>query len=229
MRMKEYLSIFFDHDSQGIIDLSRIYRKLMVLYANNPLKKIMITSSISFEGKSTIATLFALTMAKFNRKETLLIDADFRKPQIQGFFDLPKKMGLAELVLKQANLEECCKPSNLPNLKIMTCGEVKDAAIGLLEFERINEILNQITTSFEFIVIDSPPVMLVGDSVLFAREMDGILLVVKAGNTQREVVKYTVDLLNGAGGKIIGVILNDLGRNLPYYYRPYYYQYYHKN
>lgn len=226
--MNEYLDKFFKDDSMGFFDLSRIYRKLMILHENSLIRKLMITSALSFEGKSTIATLLAITIAKFDQRATVIIDADFRKPRIHNFFDLPKKMGFAEIIAKQADINDCCKETKFHNLKVITSGEINNASIGLIELVRINEILNQLKEQFNCVIIDCPPVMLVGDSVMFAKEMDGILLVIKAGKTQREVAKYAADLLRGAGGQIVGVILNDLGHTLPYYYHPYYYKYYSK-
>lgn len=228
MKMNVYLNTFFNDDSMGFFDLSRIYRKLMILHENSTLKKIMVTSALSFEGKSTVATLLAVTIAKFNEQPTVIIDADFRKPRIHNFFDLPKQTGFAELIARQADIDHCCKETKFPNLKVMTCGEINNAFIGLLELVRIHEVLDQLQDRFHCVIVDCPPVMLVGDSVMFAKEMDGIVLVVKSGDTQREVARYAVDLLHGVGGRIIGVILNDHGRTLPYYYHPYYYKYYSK-
>jgi succinoglycan biosynthesis transport protein ExoP len=230
MKMREFLNTFFREESQGISDLSRIYRKLMILHKDKSLKKIMVTSALSFEGKSTFATLFALTLAKFNKTKILLVDGDFRKPKIHEYFNLPRKTGLSELILDKTPVDICCKATMLENLRVMTCGDVKDTLVLMTQMLMINELFDKITTIFDHIIIDCPPVMPVSEPVLLAKDMDGILLVVKAGKTQREIVKHTVDLLKGAGGNILGVILNDCGQSLPYYYyRSYYYKYYNKD
>ncbi len=229
MKMREYLKTFLNDESHGISDFSRIYRKLMILHKDNPLKKLMVTSAVSFEGKSTVAAIFASTLANFNKTKILLIDGDFRKPKIHTYFNLPKNNGLSELILNKAPIDACCKTTHIENLRVMTCGNFIESFVLMSQLGTINEIFDKITTAFDHIIIDCPPVMPVSEPVLMAKDMDGILLVVKAGTTQREIVKHTVDLLEGAGGNILGVILNDCGHTLPYYYHPYYYKYYSKN
>ncbi|MGB8658705.1 MAG: CpsD/CapB family tyrosine-protein kinase [Candidatus Zixiibacteriota bacterium] len=225
-----------NHESKTIInyfdqaplatEFQRIFLKLENLNPAREAKTLLITSSVKEEGKSTIASFFAIAMSQFGNRPTILIDADLRKPTIDKLFNLNCCPGLAELLEKRANLLENIRSTVLTNLKIITGGmQTTDGADGIFEDQSLRDLLNQLRTTFTFIIIDSAPVMVLPDALNLSRLVDGVVLVVKAGATPKEVVKRASETIKDSGGNLLGVILNDVERALPDYYS-YKYKYY---
>jgi len=184
-----------------------------------------VSSSSLGEGKSTIASLLAIALSSYGERMTLLLDADLRRPNIHKLFGIRQSPGLAELLLEEAGTGEVMNSTPLSNLKIITSGRQIEKVSKALKTELLKDILERFKLNFGYVVVDSPPIIPVPDSLILSRQVDGVILVLKAGSTPREVAKRAYDLLKNAKGDSIGIILNNMKKALPYYYNYGYYGY----
>jgi capsular exopolysaccharide synthesis family protein len=215
----------YDTNSPEAIEFRRIFSKVKNLNNSQQIKNVMITSSTNGEGKSTISTFLAITCSKYENGETLLIDCDLRRPNIHKILGIEKKTGLAEILRGEIEPLEAIKDSDSKNLKVITSGYANGNPTKLINMENLKNIFTQFQWIFQTIIIDSPPIIPVNDSLILNSLADTILMVVKAGKTQREVAKRAVELIQDAGAKNIGLLVNNINNVLPYYYN---YKYYSK-
>ncbi|RKX28461.1 MAG: hypothetical protein DRP47_04285 [Candidatus Zixiibacteriota bacterium] len=188
-------------------------------------KAILITSAVLAEGKSTICSFLALSAARQKKMKTLLIDADLRRPSIHKFFAMQRENGLVEVLSGDLGAAEAVKHTNLENLHIITAGRFIHEPSELFDAEAIGRIVNEMKFYYDLVLVDCAPVLPVSDPMLLASKLDAIILVIKAGETQKEVVERAVDILGSNGSRILGVVLNNMNNSLPYYYDYKYYNY----
>jgi len=225
----ESIVSFYDRESLAGTEFRRLYSNIKK-FNGSELKSVMVTSSTIEEGKSTISCFLALAIAESRGDRVLLLDTDLRRPMINVYYKLQLETGFADILDKKCSVKEAIKSTTIPGLKIITAGKLsKDPSLALKP-SRLREVFEELRFYFDFIVVDVPPVVPVSDPVLIASEVDGTLLVVKAGVTPREVVKRAVNFLQNSKINILGVVLNNLDDVLPYYYSHKYhaYGYYNK-
>jgi len=204
--------------------ISEAYRTLRtnIHFANidRTLKSIMVTSSGPSEGKSTTISNLAIVMAQAD-KQVLLIDADLRKPSIHHSFRLPNWIGLTSLLVENRNLTEAVQSTEVPNLSILTSGPIPPNPAELLGSNRMKEILEILTNKYDLVLIDAPPVLAVTDAQILSGITDGVLLVVNAGKTHRDMIVQSKQQLDKVNANIIGTVLNNQSiqeRGYYYYY-----------
>jgi capsular exopolysaccharide synthesis family protein len=226
MKLESIIS-FFDRESPEATEFRRLYSNLYS--SNGSLKTIMVTSSTVEEGKSLVSSFLALTIAEASHQKVLLLDTDLRRPMINVFFKLPLENGFADLLEKKGKIPEMLKVTAVPELKVITAGRLKGSPTAALNPTHLHEIFEELKFYFDFIIVDSPPVIPVSDPLMIAGDVDGALLVLRAGSTPREVVKRALNLLQNSRIKVLGAVLNNLEEVLPYYYssKYYAYKYYH--
>jgi capsular exopolysaccharide synthesis family protein len=196
---------------------------------DQPLKRLLVTSSDPQEGKTTVATNLAITMAQSGSR-TLLIDTDMRRPRIHRAFGLPNDAGMSNLIVGQMRPDEVIKETVVPNLYVLPCGPIPPNPAELVHTQRFKQLLVELDGKFDRIILDSPPVAAVTDALILSDEVDGVVLVVKAGRTMREVVLRTKQSLDDVNARIFGVVMNDVdlerrGYGYYYYYQRYGYYY----
>ena len=202
-----------------------IYFNLKNIWEDGRPKSILVTSSSLGEGKSTIASFLAIALSSYGDRMTLLIDADLRKSCIHKLFHLSQSPGLAELLSGKASPDGVLNSTPLNNLKIITSGRQIQKVSKALKAETLKNLLEQFKLNFDYVVVDTTPILPVPDSLILSGQVDGVILVLKAGGTPREVVKRAYDLLKNARGNSVGIILNNMKKALPYYYNYGYYGY----
>jgi capsular exopolysaccharide synthesis family protein len=202
-----------------------IYFNLKNIWEDSQPRTILVSSSSLGEGKSTIASLLAIALSSYGERTTLLLDADLRRPNVHKLFGIRQSPGLAELLLEEASSEEVMNLTPLSNLKIITGGRQIEKVSKALKTELLRDLLARFKLNFGYVVVDSPPIIPVPDSLILSRQVDGVILVLKAGSTPREVAKRAYELLKNAKGDSIGIILNNMKKALPYYYNYGYYGY----
>ncbi len=217
---------YYDSESTVAIELRRIYSNITKHGSGNEPKTLLVTSSTLGEGKSTVASLLAITVAhRYNNKKVLLLDADLRRAAIHRFFSLSRSGGLAELLEGEIQMKESIKPTDLDNFKVITAGKRVSRPAELLETPRLKQVIDELRFCHDLLIVDCAPVIPVSDALVLGHELDHVLLVLKAGATQREVVKRAVDLLHASDLNIVGIIMNNMMETLPYYYDYKYYGY----
>ncbi|MFZ0548007.1 MAG: polysaccharide biosynthesis tyrosine autokinase [Candidatus Promineifilaceae bacterium] len=201
------------------------------------LKTILITSPNPTDGKTTVAVNLAAIMVQGGNR-VLLIDADLRRPRIHRFFDISNKVGLSDVFLwseaKVTHVVKAWQP--MKNLRIIPSGNQPPNPTELLDSARMDEILAQAKELGDMVIIDSPP-FVVSDAAVLAAKVDGVLLILRPGQTSIGAAQAMVEQLRRANARIIGVVLNRIpnkgglfSNGYGYYYAPYYYdssKYYH--
>ena len=199
---------------------------LLLSQADHPPQVILVTSALPREGKTTAAVNLAVTLAQLGDR-TLLMDSDLRKPGIRRALNLTigKEMGLSSYLAGVSTLDEVTIPHpTINNLAALTTGPVPPSPADLLSSHRMREAIVELRHRFKFIVIDSPPVMAATDAVILSALTDGVLLVVRSGETPKEAFTRTRDLLAAVKCRLLGVVLNAVDSSAPDYY--YSYRYY---
>jgi capsular exopolysaccharide synthesis family protein len=191
---------------------------------DRPLKTILVTSSGPGEGKTTTAAALAEIMAGAGNR-VLLVDADMRRPRVARVFGVDPGRGLSSLILGEGSLEAAVRDTQVPNLQVLPCGPIPPNPTELLHANAFEQILARIAGRYDRVVIDSPPAGVVADAVVVSTQVDGTLLVLKAGETSRDAAVRTVHTLAGVKARVFGAVLNDLDRDDRRYGQYYYYGY----
>jgi capsular exopolysaccharide synthesis family protein len=189
-----------------------------------PLKTILITSPTSQEGKTTTSINLAGSFAQANFK-TILLDADLRKPRIHTVFNQKRFPGFTDYFFGQASFEEILRKSDVNNLDYITAGTIPPNPSEILSSTQMESFNEKLKEKYDYIVIDSPPIIAVTDAEILSSVVDGTILVVSANNTEMELMEKAVQLLNHERSSFIGVVLNNFTYRSGYgsYYKYYYY------
>ncbi len=188
------------------------------------LKTLLITSPTSQEGKTTTSINLAGSFAQANFR-TIIIDADLRKPRIHNVFNQKRFPGFTDYFFGQASFDEIVRKSEVNNLDFITAGTIPPNPSEILGSNQMESFLEKLKNEYDYIIIDSPPVIAVTDSEILSSLVDGTLLVVSANNTEMELMLKAVQLLNHDRSSFIGTILNNFTYRSGYgsYYKYYYY------
>lgn len=199
---------------------------LLLSQADRPPQVILVTSALPREGKTTAAVNLGVTLAQLGDR-TLLLDSDLRKPGIRRALNLTtsKEVGLSSYLAGVSLLDEVIIPHPaINNLAALATGPIPPSPADLLSSHRLREAIDELRHRFKFIVIDSPPIMAATDAVILSALTDGVLLVVRSGETPKEAFTRTRDVLIAVKCRLLGVILNAVDSSAPDYY--YSYRYY---
>lgn len=222
--------VCYEQPKSAVAECCRAIRtNLLFMSPDRPLKSILVTSAGPRDGKTTTAASLAITMVESGSK-VLLVDADLRRPRVHSVFKVSNGAGLSSLIVGEGKLADTVKSSGVPNLDLLTCGPVPPNPAELLHTEKFRELLAEMGKRYDRVIIDSPPVGAVADAVVVSTLVDGTVMVLKAGNTSRDMARRTVRSLTDVNARIFGAVLNDL--NLEdrhaggyYYYTKYGYYY----
>ncbi|MDG0060854.1 MULTISPECIES: CpsD/CapB family tyrosine-protein kinase [Priestia] len=172
------------------------------------IKTIVLTSSGAEEGKSTTSSNLATVYAQQGLK-VLLIDADLRKPTGHYTFRLENHIGLTNVLTRQSTLAQAVQESEIPHLSVLTSGPIPPNPSELLASVQMAELLKEMKEQFDMIIFDTPPILAVADAQILANQVDGTILVVSSGKTEKDAALKSKDLLSNAQGKLLGVVLNN--------------------
>ena len=179
--------------------------RLRQLRQTRPLKKILITSTIPQEGKSTVAANLACTLARRRQNRTLLLDGDLRRPTAGAHFGLGKIPGLCEFLSGETESINFYKLESL-GLWILPAGAAPQNPLELMQKGRLSPLMDQLAAWFDWIVIDSPPVLPLADTSIWSRLADGILLVTRKGTTEKQQLQKGLEALEKS--KLLGALVN---------------------
>lgn len=180
-------------------------------------KKFCITSSNSGEGKSITLLNLAISFAETGKK-VLLVDADLRRPAVARLMMEKATPGLSNVLAELCTEEDAVRKDVYPNLDALFSGDVPPNPSELLSSERMQKFIERMSSKYDYILIDTPPVNVVADSCVVANLTDGVLLLVRQGRTRKDAVKKAVSQLQLTGANILGYVLNgvDTGRSVYY-------------
>lgn len=186
--------------------------------ADRNLRSLVVTSSGPGEGKSMTTANLAVVMAQQGRK-VLLVDADLRKPTVHYTFRLINTEGLSNLLTKRAKLTDVITKTDVDNLYVITSGPIPPNPAELLSSRAMHELMTQALGIFDIIIFDTPPVLAVTDAQILSSQVDGTVLVVASGKTEKDAALEAKDLLQKSQARILGVVLNRQPiKNSRYYY-----------
>ncbi|PGT72625.1 CpsD/CapB family tyrosine-protein kinase [Priestia megaterium] len=172
------------------------------------IKTIVVTSSGAEEGKSTTTSNLATVYAQQGLK-VLLIDADLRKPTGHYTFRLENHIGLTNVLTRQSTLAQAVQESEIPHLSVLTSGPIPPNPSELLASAQMAELLKEMKEQFDMVIFDTPPILAVADAQILANQVDGTILVVSSGKTEKDAALKSKELLSNAQGKLLGVVLNN--------------------
>ncbi|MFU0784644.1 MAG: non-specific protein-tyrosine kinase [Thermoanaerobacterium thermosaccharolyticum] len=191
------------------------------------IQTIMITSSGPGEGKSTTASNLAVVMAE-SGSSTILIDCDQRKPRLHKIFLTSNQTGLSDILAGKVVFEDAIKDVGVGNLTLLTSGTRPPNPSELMASRKMKKFIDELKNRYEYIIIDTPPVIAVTDAQLLSRYADGCLLVIASSQVEREAAIKAKGLLEKVNANILGTVLNKLEVKEKGYYG-YYYSYYDEN
>jgi capsular exopolysaccharide synthesis family protein len=191
---------------------------LQHLRRDRPLKKVLITSTIPQEGKSMVSTNLACSLARRTQQRTLLIEGDVRRPAISQMFGLGRLPGICEVLQGERDLIASIYRLEGPGLWLLPAGSSPQNPLEFLQSGRLSAMMDSLSAWFDWIIIDSPPVMPLADTSLWMRLADGVLLVVRQGITEKRQLARGLEALEPK--KVIGALLNGSKRQTSsdYYY-----------
>lgn len=187
------------------------------------IKTIVITSTRPSEGKSTVISNLAITMAQ-SEKKVLLIDCDLRKPSIHKKFGLFNKDGLTTLLADVKEIDEIIQVTDIQNLYILTSGPIPPNPAELLGSKKMKALVEKFKGLFDIILFDAPPVLAVTDAQVLTTYCNGVILAAAYGQAEKLALVKAKELINKVGGKIIGVVINKVPNNIKSYYYNYEYK-----
>lgn len=186
-------------------------------------KRILVTSSLPGEGKTTTACNLAIVEAQAGRR-TLLLDADLRKPMVHRNFSASNVQGLISVLIRQCALANAVQKSGVEHLDILCSGPIPPNPLELLGSQAMRSLLEELGATYDVIIVDSPPILSVADAKVLASELDGVLYVVGAGSVSRSALQKARDSLAVAGVRVLGAVFNN--KRLTKSERQYYYYQY---
>lgn len=204
--------------------LRAVRTNILFMSPEKQLRMILITSSGPQEGKTTTVATLAGTMSESGHR-VLILDADMRRPRVHRIYEVSNDRGLSSLILGDTDLDGTVQPTKQPNIFVVPCGPVPPNPAELLHTARFRSILAHYSQRFDRVIIDSPPIGIVADAAVIATQVDGTVLVLKAGSTTRDLAHQSVRALNDVKARVFGAVLNNLDLEDQKYGQYYYYRY----
>jgi receptor protein-tyrosine kinase len=182
--------------------------KFLYALGEKPRKAVVITSSGPKEGKSITCANLGAALAQAG-KNTLIIDCDLRMPTMDKIFKLSNSQGLVDILTNEADLPEVWQEP-LPDLRVVTAGSLPPQPTALLDSNRFTELLDQVRQTFDYVLVDTPPVEVVADAMICAAQCDGVLLVLDQQETRKRAVLRSVRSLRAVDADILALVVNNV-------------------
>ena len=195
--------------------------------AGKELQTIALTSCTPNEGKSTTIANLAVVLTQAG-KSVLLIDCDMRNPTVHKNFNLSNKVGLSSCISMGTEVADAVQATGIEGLDALTAGVIPPNPSELLGSERMQNILQRAKEEYDYVLIDTPPVLPVTDSLVLGSMVDGLILVIDSGEIKVEMAREVKNQLVHAGANILGVVLNKVRSEHHGYGYGYYYYYGHE-
>ena len=208
---------------------SSIRTFLLFSTAGKPPKVMMVTSARREEGKTTTSINTAISLTKSNAR-VILIDADMRRPRLHKAFKASNAMGLSSFLSGNEEFSESLiQRTKIPGLDIMPAGPLPPNPAELLGSFRLRDLIDGLYTLYDFILFDTPPILGLADAAITSTQTDGVILVVRSGETPKEAAQQAKKVLESVNAKVLGVVLNGINESNMKYGNYSYYQYYYQN
>lgn len=209
----------------------RVLRTNVLFSRKDPLlNTLTVVSGGAGEGKST--TIFNLaTVFAQNGQRVLIVDSDLRRPSLHKLLNVSNSVGLTNYLLRQNSLEEVIQTTKLPTMHFLPSGKLPSSSLGILNSPQMKEFIKAVKERYDFVFFDSPPIMGVSDASILASEVDLSILVIQYRKYPQAMTIRAKQMVEKVGGRMLGVVLNNINISQDsyyYYYSGYYYDYYSK-
>lgn len=222
---RKQAAIAFENDNSAIAEAFRKVRtNLQFLAVDNPPRVIVCTSSMPSEGKSTTAINIALALAEAEHN-VVLVDGDMRRPTLAKYLDLVGPVGFSTVLSGAADVGEALQKTRFPGLTVLTSGAIPPNPSELLGSQAAKNLLNELRAEFDYVIVDSTPLLAVTDAAVLAAGSDGVLIMARHGHTKRDQLTHAVASLESVGAPVLGAILTMMptrGRSAYAYQYTYY-------
>ncbi|HCB94239.1 CpsD/CapB family tyrosine-protein kinase [Ruminococcus sp. YE282] len=191
-------------------------------------KKIAFTSSAKGEGKTITAMNIALALAQQVETKVLVVECDLRRPHVHSALDIAPTPGITNYLNEECTREDIIQQTKIPNLYAVCYGAIPPNPSELLSSDAMQDFIKSVEKDYNYIIFDTPPVGVVIDAIPIIKASDGVVVVIRNNSTTYPQLKITIDTLNRAGSKILGVVVNRVkpeSRNKKKYYSGDYYYY----
>lgn len=200
-------AISFDSDNSAIAEAFRKLRtNLQFLAVDDPPRVIVVTSSMPNEGKTTTAINIALALAEADHN-VVLVGGDMRRPKLEDYLGLIEEVGFSTVLAGRASLEDTLQKTRFPRLTVLASGAIPPNPSELLGSLAAKKLLDELRAKFDYVVIDSSPLLAVTDGAILAAGADGVLVMVRFGETKREHLVQAVGSLEDVGARLLGAVL----------------------
>lgn len=222
---KTHLTLLDENVPFQVTESFKTLRTNMVFALSQKKNKVLaISSSLASEGKSTTAANTAITLAQANSK-VLLIDADLRKPVQHKIFKLKNKFGLSTLLSGLHSFKEVLNEDVIPGLDVVTCGPIPPNPSEMLGSENMKVLLEELSKYYDYIIIDTPPINVVTDTLTLLKYVAGVVLVAMQGSTPFDALEHAIEAVTFAEGSVLGVVLTHVDMTTGKYNYKYKYKY----
>jgi receptor protein-tyrosine kinase len=209
---------FYESNSPVAEQFRTLRTNLLALNTNKPIKVVTVTSSINGEGKTVSSINLAVSMAHdLNNKKILLIDADLRRGRVHKYLGINPDMGLTDLLADGTNPDEAFVNIGIKNLTILPAGRIPSNPAELLGSMKFHNLISLLKEKYDYIILDSPPIIPVTDAGLIGARTDGVIMVIQASRTHRGIIKHAEGLLKQAQAKMLGYIMTNVQYHIPAY------------
>ncbi|EID16745.1 polysaccharide biosynthesis tyrosine autokinase [Mycolicibacterium phlei] len=199
-------AISFDSDNSAIAESFRKLRtNLQFLAVDNPPRVLVITSSMPSEGKSTTAINIALALAEAD-KSVVIVDGDLRRPRVSSYLGLVETVGFSTALAGSASLSDVIQKTRFTGLSALTSGTIPPNPSELLGSQAAKKVLDELREQFDYVIIDSSPLLAVTDAAILAANADGVLIMARFGQTKREQLGHAVGHLKDVGAPLLGAV-----------------------
>lgn len=203
---RKQAAIAFEADNSAIAEAFRKLRtNLQFLAVDNPPRAIAVTSSTPSEGKSTTSINLALALAEGDNS-VLLVDGDMRRPTLHKYLDLVQPVGFSTVLSGQATLDEALQKTRFPGLTVLTSGAIPPNPSELLGSLAAKKLLSEMRSQFDYVIVDSTPLLAVTDAAILAAAADGVLIISRFGQTKRDQLTHAVGNLEDVGASVLGAV-----------------------
>ena len=178
-------------------------------------KAFTFTCAVRDEGVSTVSRIFAEVLVQDPAVNVILVDANMHGPSVHSAFGAEISEGLTDVLFSRKGLNECIKTTGIPRLSVMSSGEPISAPIQAFASNQMKKLISDLLSSYDYVIFDAPPVLLYPEATVLSSLTDGVIFVVEAVRTKKEVAKKAIEALSKAGGQVLGVVLNKNKRYIP--------------
>ncbi|MDF2441487.1 MAG: polysaccharide biosynthesis transport protein [Abditibacteriota bacterium] len=197
-------------DNPALLETFHMVRTTLALAARQrPISSVTITSSLPNEGKSVTSVNLAIAAA-LGGERVIIVDCDLRRPALHRLFGLPNEVGISDVIQGTHSLSQALQMTKVPNLRVLTSGPLVPNPFQLLNSPAAQTCLQQVMEQADFVVVDSPPALILADAQILSTMTDATLLVISSQEAGRSDIVRTRDLLSATGNKPVGVILNKI-------------------